>query len=469
MYLLVFTIAVLVRFFGISSSMILIGDQGRDFFEAKRMIETGEIPLLGIPSSIPRFHQGPVFIYLLAIAYVLGGGSMLAAGLLAVLLSLFAIVVLYVLLLRTTNKATATLACLLLAFFPMALMHARMPYHIVPIPLAVVIYLVALMRLVEEKRFASFLAGLSFALVFQFELAAFPLLLPIIVLWYVRQPRRKRAIGELLLGTGIGLLPQLLHDATHNFSQLGGFLVWVGYRIVAAVVPTTSHSMVSVSTPDAIAGILTLIGTMMTPFSGIHVFFWIGLLLCSIVLVLKASKRWSIEWLAAGINVLLTLSFIIHRAPSEAYIPILFPTVAIVIASAVLRFPPLVRLVCGILIALSLISSTRYLQQTNYALLSIGESDWDQRRYGFSLHAQQEMVQLLTSLAGDRCVVLDSKERDATFPTLMMHLEYLIALDRQSQQQPCQRFLVDRSPYARQYWKSGPTIDLGAYWIRPVQ
>lgn len=476
-FFLIFVAAALLRLTQISSLMIFIGDQGRDFAVAREMVTRGEIPLLGIPSSVPRFAQGPLYIYILALVYWISSGSMLAAGITAAVIGLAGVVAVYVFCYSYLPRRLALMATFLLAFFPMMILHSRMPYHINPIPLAVVIYLWQLVRLCTKEPGSAFGVAVAFALVFQFELAAFPLLLLIPLALYLRSefPPRRSTLISLFAGLGIGLLPQLLHDLTHQFSQLGGFMLWVMYKIITALVPFTSHSLTDRSTPAKISELLALFGSVFSQNSiALDRIVWLGLMFLS---ASACIWYWRQKRLTPAISLatagfwLLIIGFFLHRVPSEAYMPLLAPLGAIVLAHwwlCLSRWPR--RLLLGLWFC-SLAASAVVLQQQSYFLLTSGESDWTAKRFGPALSTQREVIRTLSILSGDRCITLDSMERRSTFPTLYAHLEYQLSLHPSTlKNEPCAVFLVDRPTYAKRHWLQGGQIhDLGAYWVVQVK
>ncbi len=473
-FFLILALATVLRVHSISSQMIFVGDQGRDALVAKEMVELGHVPLLGIPSSIPRFKQGPLFIYFLAITYWLSHGSILAMGLLASAFGLAAIVALYLLVATYDSVRTATLAALLFSLLPMLILHSRMPYHIVPIPLFVCIFLWQIVRFARGEKWAAFGAGLAFALVFQFELAAFPLIL-LIPLVKMKQtwPSRSQLVRTLPIGLGlaIGLLPQIVFDLTHQFAQLGGFAVWVGYKIVTALLPFTKNSLTDGGSGAKIQDLIKLFVSLFTQ-NGIAMDQWLWLsiiVLCAGICVWTWRKSNLLSRIVGASSCILAVGLVIHRVPSEAYIPLLAPSVTMMIASGLRKINRNVGVFLTLVLFTSLALSAKHLEMNTFFLLQTNESNWGDKRFGPSIGTQQHIVDSLFTLAGNRCIILESLERDATFPTLYNHLEYLIAIDSRTQGPDCARFRIDRPEEAKRRWiDQGNVIDLGAYWVREL-
>src|SRR3989344_8882572 len=64
--LLLLVIAAFFRFYKLSGLMYFIGDFGWYYLSARDFLLTGNIPLVGIPSSVPILRQGAIFTWLLA-------------------------------------------------------------------------------------------------------------------------------------------------------------------------------------------------------------------------------------------------------------------------------------------------------------------------------------------------------------------------------------------------------------------
>lgn len=482
-FFLILIVASILRLHSISTNMIFIGDQGRDVLVAKDMVEKGNVPLLGIPSSIPRFKQGPLFIYFLALIYWISTGSTLGLGLLAASFGIAAIIALYLLVYTYDTKRDATLSAALFALLPMMILHSRMPYHIVPIPLFVIIYLWQLMRWSRDEKWSAFLVGLAFSLVLQFELAAFPLILMIPISKFIARTRlfgysrpsddsvskNAMSIAKVTAGICIGLIPQILFDLTHGFAQLGGFILWVVYKLVTALLPFTHNSLADSGSPAKIKELVVLFLSVFTQ-NGIQIdqIFWLLLILAAGgVSFVYWSRLQMFSKVVIFSFLCLGAGFVFHRVPSEAYMPLLVPSTLVILVTALSQLPARARYLVGFLMVISLSLSVQKLEHESFFLLGTGESSWSEKRFGPSVGTQHAIVDSLFKVTGNRCIVLESLERDATFPTLYNNLEYLIAIDPRAIGSSCARIRIDRPVEAKRRWiDQGNVIDLGAYWIR---
>ncbi|HCC84719.1 MAG TPA: hypothetical protein DEP87_03485, partial [Candidatus Pacebacteria bacterium] len=71
--ILLISLGTWLRFYQLPAKGILFGDSGHDLLLAAESVEQRQLPLLGIASSVPRFHQGPLTIWLNMVIYSLVG------------------------------------------------------------------------------------------------------------------------------------------------------------------------------------------------------------------------------------------------------------------------------------------------------------------------------------------------------------------------------------------------------------
>jgi 4-amino-4-deoxy-L-arabinose transferase-like glycosyltransferase len=345
---------------------IFFGDAGHDIISAIEAVENKTIPLLGIESSVPRFKQGPLTVWLHMLVVLIPGKSLYLHWLLFALIGIAAVIAVYEFCTLYINKKTALLSSLILAVSPLAVAHSRMAYHVTPIPFMTVLFLAALVRLLQQKKRTVFWASLAWAGLFQFELATAPLFLIIIfILYKQKRLQDKITYNHLLQGLVLGLLPQLLFDITHRFAHLGGFLVWIAYRVVS-LAPTGEHQF-SLTTLNIVAETFYKYwGRIFTTQSWLVPIFMI--LLIAVVVVLSW-KKYTHKKLPLGVEVtifstlLLSVSYLAHGGPSEAYFPPFFIFLPILIGYGV-------SLLTGLAWRLAVISSIIFAFVTTHQILT---------------------------------------------------------------------------------------------------
>ena len=332
-FILIFILAAILRVWRLAELMPFIGDFGHDYLAAKDLLTTGKIPLVGIASSVPWLYQGSLWIYLAAAALGLSNFHPVAPAILTAILSLITLWAIIAIAWKYWGKLAAVASGLIFAASPLVVAHARTPWHTSPIPLVAIGYFYFLL-----KR-SAFWSAFFFALLFQFELSNAPFILLLLF-----APINKRSFFGLL----IPLIPKIIYDLTHNFSQLGGFILWIGYRIAAFFGYRQIHtvSLARFSTTSQI--IFDYLQKFFSWDNAIPVF----LLILFIIWTLRRPKL-PAELLTVYWILITIIAFYIHGTPSEAYFPVLFPILALTVGWGISR----AKFLLVPLIALSLFNS----------------------------------------------------------------------------------------------------------------
>lgn len=222
-----------LRLNALDTKGILFSDAGRNLLNAHTAVQNHQRLWFSIPASVPYFAQSPLSLwYSMAIITIFGVNThALSIG--YALLSISALIITYEFLTVSINQKSGLLATMILAASPLAIASARVPDRSTPIPLFAILYLIALFALWKKKSYSLFFAGLTFALLLQFELslAALIVLIPY-VLWRSKQMSilKNKKLGWLVLGVGLGLLPQIVYVLTHYFASPGIDDLWINHK-----------------------------------------------------------------------------------------------------------------------------------------------------------------------------------------------------------------------------------------------
>ncbi len=389
----------LLRSYHLKSKAILFGDAGRDLLIAQEAVEAGYLPLVGIPSSVPRFHQGPLTVWLQMAIYLLVGHQTLVYSLIFALISLLAIIALYELASTQLSPKVGLVSATLLAFSPLAIAQGRMPYHTNPIPLVVCAYLFSLIWLWRKKRWPIFISVLGWSLMMQFELSLFALgLLIPYVIWRSGLKLRWSHLSEFSAALLFGFWPQLIHDLTRPLeqNQLGAFIAWVGYRLLSGLgFFETAHQLSVARLDQALNHFLKYGGRL---FSGGH---WLNLALALLTIALAGLKLLKNQQklpalieLTGLATLLLTLSYLVHGAPSEAYFPPYLVLLPLLVGySLVVLFKGHFRWLLLVLAAYTLLN---FITVFN---LNFFVSNSEEFSYGPRIGEQREIIKLVTTLS----------------------------------------------------------------------
>lgn len=426
--------ATFLRVWQLNSHAIFFGDAARDLLVAEESVKTTSLPLLGIPSSVPRFKQGPLTIWMEMLVYLFAGHNLLAQSYFFAFLSVLAIIALYEVLTIYANRTTAIISVLLFSFSPLAIAHARMPYHTNPIPLFLILFLFALMHLWQGKKWGIFWSVLSFCLAFQFELALAPLFLLIpYVVWRTSKEKPLKLVKKnwLQFVTGIlfGLAPQIIHDLTHKFEHLGGFAVWVVYRMVSFAGYKQQHTF-SLSrfgnTIDLFWHYWSRIwSTDHRLLSGLCLLIVAGALLFLFMMLRKKHKIEPIIEISVVSFLMLTLAYFVHGSPSEAYFPPYFVLLPIVMGYGLYALWQGKRIFTKIfVVSFLLLYAGRNVQgifQHNF-FVSTDKSF----SYGYSVLEQRQVLQFMkSSLDGYDGYALLTTQEAGKFPSYFSNLRWL--------------------------------------------
>ncbi len=295
----------------------LIGDVERDYGYAQRMLRGEGIPLLGIPSSVPRFSQGPLNIWFDALAFLLGGLNLVSPVILSAVLVSVGVVIFFNLLKRYVSTPAALSASLVWVGSLAAISQSRMPFYLFAEPVFLLVFLVFLVKL-KHTIGSVLIASLAFFLLFQWELATIPLIgLLLLRIWKLRIHIKTASIG-IVAGATLGLLPQIIFDLTHRCQQLCGFGVWMAYRVAATTGFDGRHGY----DVNKFGELVGAVNTQLRVLLGLGSWGMLALIVLIGLLSLRLIKNHNPLLVAAWQGtVLLFIGLFIHGQPSEAYFP----------------------------------------------------------------------------------------------------------------------------------------------------
>lgn len=238
---LILMIGTYLLFHSLSTQMIFIGDQAWFYLSARDLLLHTSFPLVGIASSHPWLHQGPLWTYLLALSLWIGNFNPVAGGYLSASIGVITILAVYLVGRSMFDENTGLVSAAFYATSPLIILSMRMPYHTTPIPLLTALYLYSLFGLLHGRSYALPFSVLCLSLLYNLELATTVLAgsLAIILLYgffkktkWFRQTIILRSIVLALLAFIIPNIPILIYDFQHGFPQTVLFLAWIGYRVL---------------------------------------------------------------------------------------------------------------------------------------------------------------------------------------------------------------------------------------------
>ncbi len=418
-----------MNLYKIADLMMFIGDFGRDYLAARDMILTGTIPLLGIPSSVVWLHQGPLSVYLIGLAFLIGHFHPVAPAVLYGSLGVVSTYLVYRLGKMFFSKHVGLIAGLLYATSPLVIVNTRMPYHTSPIPLVTTLLFLFLYKVFKTHErylpFAAFFLGLSL----QFELSNAVLVFLIGILWIIFKPKiTKRTYIYSFITFLVGIAPFLIYDLTHGFVQTAKFALWIVNRVRLFFGLTLSNNSTTAHLPEALQTIWEQVARVIFPSSGI---IFIGMLvLIAFVLFIKRKQLLKMPGLIIILLwlVIPLIGFAVHAAPGTAYFPLLFAPICILLAYSFTYFvekSKVFLLLLGVLVIGNIITiqSQEYFLTTRNAIHSIPFGNYG---IGTTWKIQDELVRRIVSDANKNTFQLKGGGFFSKFPSSIDDYKYLV-------------------------------------------
>lgn len=419
-------VSAFLNLYKIQDLMMFIGDFGRDYLAAAEMLATGNIPLVGIPSSVVWLHQGPLSIYFIAFSLFVGRFHPVAPALFYGMLGVASTYLVYRLGKEYFSAKVGLLSSLFYATSPLVVVSARMPYHTSAIPFFAGLFFLLLYKVLQGKTHLLFVMFFLLGLLFQLELSNGVLFFLLAILGLLFRQRIKRSeIMKGMLGFSLGILPFILYDLTHSFKQTVGFTLWVANRIRLFFGLTLSGQSTTVYAPGALQTIWEQIVRLLFP---AFPFFVVILLCIMLVILLRRRKVLPLTLVLLWITIPL-FGFFIHAAPGTAYFPLVFPPIAILIGYAFYRLIREIKIVTLLFIVIIFINASFTIKH-NYFLgtqrsSGVTVAGWS---YGLgpSLSEQMKIVDFILSDAKRRPMQLKGGGFLSEFQTSIDNYKYLV-------------------------------------------
>lgn len=291
-------LAAFLRLYNIEGYMIFLGDQGRDALIMKKIL-SGDLPLIGPPTSVGNIYLGPLYYYMMFIPMVLTGLNPVSAAVMNALIGVATILLVYYVGKVWFGRMSGLLAALLYAISPVTINYSRFSWNPNPTPFFALLAIFSLYKAHTSGNYKWFiLTGAATAAAVQMHYLAL-ILLPILGVAWAKELLVKR--GKFFWrGTFFGILsflvlmsPLFIFDLRHNF---------LNYRAAAAFF--SEGSSVSINIFSNLARLpqiysYNLIGRYMAGEN----YIWQAILSILIIIPLVSYRNWQV--LTLGIWLLL--------------------------------------------------------------------------------------------------------------------------------------------------------------------
>lgn len=204
-------------------------DQGLDILLVKHLVVDHVFSLTGRYSSSQGVLMGPFWTWLLAIPFILSGGSPLANSVFFSILSLISSIATFKILTKLTTRTIGIIAAALTIFAPVYIFSSLVVSSPNPLTFLFIFYLWFLYEIVVNKKALFWIPlGLLVGIFFQLEVAVGVFTLPAVLLTLVAFKQYKTLWSRHFLAGAIifslTFLPQAIFDLRHNFLISKGFL-----------------------------------------------------------------------------------------------------------------------------------------------------------------------------------------------------------------------------------------------------
>ncbi len=336
---LTFTSSLFLNIYKQDRLMLFIGDAARDFLAARDMILTHTLPLVGIPSSVPWLHQGPLSIYGIGLAFLLAHFNPIAPGILFGFIGALTTLLLYFFAKKYFGINTAVIASLLYATSPMVVVNARMPYHTSLIPFFTLIFFLTLYKALRTSRYTP-LIFFTFGLLLQVELSNIVVGAIILILLYQHKVKvKKNIIYYSVAAFLLGVLPFIIYEFVNGPAYIK-FPLWIANRIRLFFGLTLHHNSTTSSLPGALLTTYQQIsGTILPHIHVVGLFIYLVaffyLILGNGNIIKNRYQGGLMLWIIIPL-----LAFSLHASPGTAYFGLLYPAIILLVA---IFFDALVR------------------------------------------------------------------------------------------------------------------------------
>lgn len=261
--ILVLLLAAFFRFYHLESYMTFLGDEGRDALVMKRMI-TGDIPLIGPPTSVGNIYLGPLYYYMMFIPMVLTNLNPVSAAVMNALIGVLTVGFIYFLGKVWFGRIGGLVASYLYAISPVTIIYSKSSWNPNPASFFALLGIFSFYKLNKRGNFLwLILAGFSFAAALQMHYLAL-ILIPIgVILWIYQiwyRSSKKLPIKNLFSGTLLGIItflgvmsPLFIFDLKYNFLNYravttlltkGSDIKMDIFSNILAIPPLYSHNLV---------------------------------------------------------------------------------------------------------------------------------------------------------------------------------------------------------------------------------
>lgn len=241
MILLIVILAAFLRLYRIEPNLVFHGELGDNYLAIKSIVESGQIPLLGPPTSHPWLSFGPLYYYLMAPVMSFANFNPTAGSYFFALSQIALIVINFLVIGKLFGRRVGMVSSALFAVSPLFVNLARQSrfYSLVTVLFYPFFYFLVSGNL--------FLAGLMFGAMINFHLTPI-IFIPPVAIYLLRKKTNIRSYLVFLAGLIIPNIPFVIYNVSNGFAMIKNFSLWIPYRVAGfvGVVPKNSPTWVTI-------------------------------------------------------------------------------------------------------------------------------------------------------------------------------------------------------------------------------
>ncbi len=417
----ILVIALALRIYRLDKTMEFIGDQGWFYLSARDMILTGRIPLVGITASHTWLHQGPYWTYILAVILKLFNFNPLAPAYFTAILGTISIFLIYKLTKEMFSSSVALFSALLYATSPLIIANDRFAYHTSPIPFFTLIFIFSVYKWIKGNYIFFAPALISLGVLYNFELATASLFGVLFIFLFYGIIRRKswavkifewKVLLVSICGFILSMAPVIIYDFKNGFPQTLVFGGWIFYKIFKSVAVFSSSSLDYGLITSFLASKYKLL--IFAPYNSIAFLIFLPSFIYFLFKVFTQNKEKASYFILLFVFLFPLLSIYLNKTASDAYIPVLFPSViaisSIFFASFVRNFKILGYIVVSVIVVFNIY----FIFKSNFFA------------NGLSFKDRENAAGKVITLTKDKRYNLIGKGEGSQFESFTMNYEYLL-------------------------------------------
>ena len=311
-FVLIFIAAAFLRLYNLDKTFMFLGDQGRDAIVIKRIISFEHFPAIGPTSSVGGAFLGPFYYYLMAPFLFIFNLNPFGLAFGVSILSLFGILISYLIIKKIIGKGTAIFFSILVSFSAVNINFSRFSWNpnLLPLFSFLSLYFLYCGIFSKRKKLCMVLFGSFLGFSLQLHYLALTLLVTAIVfllatffLW--REKLGYKNVALSFSGLFVSLLPLVLFDLKNRFINIKSL-----FKIF------TNQSTKVVGKPSYAIRVLNTNGVFWSDFFQAHLsrtisFIILIILLSAVITLMRRSNKSNKKNAFVFLNILNIIVFVL--------------------------------------------------------------------------------------------------------------------------------------------------------------